>query len=97
MANIVRKALEHLLDFMCPDGEKFYKKLERLNFDEQKRTALNKYAQDFSHPTGGGIDPSLVQETNNCVKIMIELLRDVAPVHFESVCRKLNYSPNDFS
>lgn len=96
MANIIRKALEHLLDFLCPQGKNFYKKLESLSFDEQKLTALNKFSQDFSHPTGGGFDPSLIQETRNAVTIMIELLRETTPTHFKGVCLKLGKDPANY-
>ena len=87
MPNIIRKVLEQFLEFMCPGTGKFYKKLQSINFDPIKRTALNKYAQDFSHPTGKGLDPSLVDETRNNAAHLIEMIKTVAPIHYENLNR----------
>lgn len=87
MANIMRKLLEHFLDFICPNSDRYYDKFQSLEFDPIKKTALNKYAQDLSHYTSGTIDPSLVPETENNGKYLVELIGHIAPVHYANLLR----------
>lgn len=87
MPNIIRKVLEQFLEFMCPTADTTYYKLQNINFDSVKKTALNKYANDFSHPTGKGLDPSLVDETRNNAAHLIEMIRTVAPIHYANLNR----------
>lgn len=87
MPNIIRKVLEQFLEFMCPTADTNYHKLQNITFDEVKKTALNKYANDFSHPTGKGLDPSLVDETRNNAAHLIEMIRTVAPIHYTNLNR----------
>lgn len=87
MPNIIRKVLEQFLEFMCPTADKTYHKLQSLTFDPVKKTALNKYANDFSHPTGKGLDPSLVDETRNNAAHLIEMIQVVAPIHYANLNR----------
>ena len=35
-----------------------------------------------SHITGNGFDPSLIQESQNNVKYLLEMMKDVFPVHY---------------
>lgn len=85
MPNIIRKLLDQFLEFMCPTDESTYKKLQSIDFDPIKKTALNKYANDFSHPTGKGLDPSLIDETRNNANHLIEMIQTVAPIHFANL------------
>ena len=87
MPNVIRKVLEQFLEFMSPTGDTTYYKLQNLTFDPVKKTALNKYANDFSHPTGKGLDPSLVDETSNNAAHLIEMIQTVAPIHFTNLNR----------
>lgn len=87
MPNIIRKVLEQFLEFMCPTTDSTYRKLQNLKFDSIKKTALNKYANDFSHPTGKGLDPSLIDETRNNAAHLIEMIKAVAPIHFKNLNR----------
>jgi wobble nucleotide-excising tRNase len=87
MPNIIRKVLEQFLEFMCPTADKTYHKLQSLTFDPVKKTALNQYANDFSHPTGKGLDPSLVDETRNNAAHLIEMIQVVAPIHYANLNR----------
>ena len=87
MPNIIRKVLEQFLEFMCPTADSIYYKLHNIDFDPVKKTALNKYAQDFSHPTGKGLDPSLVDETRNNAAHLIEMIQTVAPAHYTNLNR----------
>lgn len=83
--NIARKVLETFLDFYYPGSESLYRKLERVDFDPNKRTALLKFANDLSHPTGKGFDPALVPETQKNVRYLLEMIEAVSPVHFKSL------------
>ena len=62
-----------------------YHKLERVNFDENKKTALLKFANDLSHSTGKGFDPALVPETQNNVKYLLEMIETISPIHYASL------------
>ncbi|WP_427449961.1 AAA family ATPase [Litorimonas sp. WD9-15] len=82
--NIVRKVLETFLDHHST-GSNLYKKLVKLDYDEQKKTALYKYANDLSHPTFSGLDPALVGETQTNVGIVLRMIEEVAPLHFKTL------------
>lgn len=83
--NIARKVLEAFLEFYYPGSETLYKKLERVEFDSIKKTALLKFANDLSHPTGKGFDPALVPETEKNVSYLLEMIKTVSPIHFKSL------------
>lgn len=61
--------LEPLLDFQVPSKGSFYAKLDKVDFDDHKKTAINKFANDLSHHTGKGFDPARVAQSQ---KGMIE-------------------------
>ena len=83
--NVARKVLEAFLEFYYPGSQSMYHKLERINFDENKKTALLKFANDLSHPTGKGFDPALVPETQNNVKYLLEMIETISPIHYASL------------
>jgi len=80
--NITRKVLEYFLMIMVPNSESMYKKMESLKFDDNKKTAIYKFTNVQSHITGNGFDPSLIQESQNNVKYLLEMMKDVFPVHY---------------
>ena len=82
--NIVRKVLETFLE-MHSNGDGFRGKLENLSFDKVKKDALYKYTNDLSHPTLSGLDPALVGETKTNVKHLLEMIGEVAPIHYKSL------------
>lgn len=82
--NIARKVLETFLE-QHSTGNSFYKKLENLDHDETKKSALYKYTNDLSHPTLSGLDPALVGETQTNVKHLLEMIEAVAPVHYKAL------------
>ena len=82
--NIVRKVLESFLD-QHSSGKTFHKKLNNLVYDEQKKASLYKYTNDLSHPTLSGLDPALVGETQTNVKHLLEMIKAVAPVHYDAL------------
>ena len=83
MPNIARKVLEYFLLLMVPDNRILYRKLEAIDFDENKKTAIYKFTNDQSHITGKGFDPSLVSETQKNVSYLLEMIENVFPAHYE--------------
>lgn len=81
--NIARKVLEYFLMIMVPNSESMHKKMESLKFDDNKKTAIYKFTNDQSHITGNGFAPSLVQESQNNVKYLLEMMRYVFPEHYK--------------
>ena len=82
--NIIRKVLETFLE-QHSTGQSLYAKLENLDFEESKKTALYKFANDLSHPTFSGLDPALVGETQTNIKHLLEMIDTVAPIHFKAL------------
>jgi hypothetical protein len=83
--NVARKVLETFLQFHRPAEQSIYAKLEATNFDLHKKTAIFKFANDLSHATGKGFDPALVAETQKNVTYLLEMIKEVAPLHFEGL------------
>lgn len=86
--NMIRKVLETFLEQHSTGGT-LYKKLENLDFDDAKKTALYKFANDQSHPTISGLDPALVGETQNNTKHLLEMIEKVAPIHFNALTQAM--------
>lgn len=83
--NLARKVLDTFLMFMVPSSESQYKKMERIKFDENKKTSIYKFTNDKSHITGKGFDPSLVQETQTNVSLLLEMIKNVFPDHYSAL------------
>lgn len=83
--NIARKVLETFLDFHMPSKGSLYAKLDKVNFDDHKKTAINKFANDLSHHTGKGFDPALVAESQKNAKYLLEMIKEVAPLHYSGL------------
>lgn len=81
--NIARKVLEYFLLIMIPNDENSFTKLENIEFDENKKTAIYKFTNEQSHITGKDFDPSLVQESQNCVKYLLEMIEKTLPKHYQ--------------
>ena len=82
--NMIRKVLETFLE-QHSTGQSLYAKLESLDFEESKKTALYKFANDLSHPTFAGLDPALVGETQTNIRHLVEMIKTVAPIHFKAL------------
>lgn len=82
--NIIRKVLETFLE-QHSTGKSLYAKLENLDFEPTKKTALYKFANDLSHPTFSGLDPALVGEAQTNINHLLEMIEDVAPAHFRAL------------
>lgn len=83
--NIARKVLETFLDFHVPSSKNLYQKLEETNFDPHKKTAIYKFANDLSHHTGKSFDPALVAEAQKNTGYLLEMIKSVAPLHYEGL------------
>lgn len=83
--NIARKLLETFLEFHTPSNENTLKRLNSVQFDENKKTAIYKFTNDHSHRTGKGFDPSVVAESQKNVKYLLEMIKDVAPLHYDGL------------
>jgi wobble nucleotide-excising tRNase len=83
--NVARKVLETFLEFHVPSDDSLYEKLEATQFDQNKKTAIYKFANDLSHHTGKGFDPALVAETQKGVTYLLEMIQAVAPSHFDGL------------
>jgi wobble nucleotide-excising tRNase len=83
--NIARKVLETFLDFHVPSKGSLYAKLDQVKFDGHKKTAINKFANDLSHHTGKGFDPALVAESQKNAKYLLEMIKAVAPLHYDGL------------
>ena len=62
-----------------------YQKLEETKFEPHKKTAIYKFANDLSHHTGKGFDPALVSEAQKNTSYLLEMIADVAPLHYEGL------------
>lgn len=83
--NVARKVLETFLEFQRPHERTLHAQLEAVDFDPHKKTAIYKFANDLSHFTGKGFDPALVAETQKNVAYLLEMVKAVAPQHYESL------------
>ncbi len=83
--NIARKLLETFLEFYSPSADSPYKKLEAVDFDENKKTAIYKFTNDLSHRTGKGFDPAIVAESQKNVRFLLELIEKLAPDHYNGL------------
>lgn len=83
--NIARKVLETFLEFQRPHERTLHAQLEAVEFDPHKKTAIYKFTNDLSHFTGKGFDPALVAETQKNVAYLLEMVKTVAPQHYESL------------
>lgn len=80
--NVARKVLETFLEFNVPSEGSLYQRIEAIDFDAQKKTAIYKFANDLSHATGKGFDPALVSEAQKNVTALLEMIKAVAPAHY---------------
>lgn len=88
--NLARKVLDTFLMFTVPNNLSQYRKLESIDFDEEKKTSIYKFVNDQSHITGKGFDPSLVQETQNCVSLLLEMIENVFPLHYNALVKSIS-------
>lgn len=85
--NVARKLLETFLEFHSPSTATMYKQLEAVIFDENKKTAIYKFTNDHSHRTGKGFDPAIVAESQKNVTFLLEMIKEVAPLHYDGLVK----------
>ncbi|MGM4924494.1 AAA family ATPase [Tardiphaga sp. 804_B3_N1_9] len=83
--NVTRKVLETFLDFHVPERKALYAKLADVPFDENKKAAIYKFANDLSHFTGQGFEPGLVQESQKNAAYLLEMIKELAPQHYQGM------------
>lgn len=83
--NIARKVLETFLEFYEPSSGGLYEKLDAIDFDNFKKTAIYKFSNDLSHMTGKGFDPALVAETQKNTGYLLEMIATLAPKHYAGI------------
>lgn len=83
--NVVRKVLETFLDFHAPAPQTLHAKLNSIRFDEAKKTAIYKFSNDLSHRTGQGFEPGLVQESQKNAAYLLEMIKELAPAHYDGM------------
>lgn len=83
--NVARKVLETFLEFHVPANGTTYDQLSKINFDEDKKTAIYKFTNNNSHITGKGFDPAIVAETQKNVVYLLEMIEAVAQEHFNGL------------
>lgn len=83
--NVARKVLETFLDFYSPAERKMHKQLATIKFDEDKKAAVLKFTNDQSHRTGKGFDPAIVAESQKTVTYLLEMIKAIAPAHYEGL------------
>lgn len=85
MPNVARKVLETFLEFHVPSNGSTLEKLNATTFDENKKTAIYKFTNDMSHYTGKGFDPSIVAETQKNTTYILDMIKAVAPLHYDGL------------
>lgn len=88
--NIARKLLEAFLDFYYPGPTSQYEQLQKVPFDENKKTAIYKFTNDQSHATGKGFDPALIQESQTNVGHILQMIKKVSEIHYKSLEELVN-------
>lgn len=83
--NVTRKVLETFLDFYAPAERTMHKQLATIKFDEDKKAAVLKFANDQSHRTGKGFDPAIVAESQKTVTHLLEMIKAIAPAHYDGL------------
>ena len=89
MPNIARRLLETFLAYSFPDCTgSLEKKLDRAEFDSAEKTRIIRFLHTYSH--AGGIsdpehDPSVLAETNDVMKKILELIRTINESHHQGM------------
>ncbi len=83
--NIARKTLEYFLSVMVPNNESMFNKMQKLDFDQNKKSAIYKFVNAQSHMTGNDFNPSLVPECQKNVEYLLEMIKEVFPAHYKII------------
>lgn len=83
--NMARKFLETFLFLYDPSNDKIYKKLDKIKFDDNKKTAIFKFSNELSHYTPDYFNPALIDETRKNVGYLLEMVEEVLPEHYKGL------------
>lgn len=89
MPNIARRLIETFLAYRFPDSSgDLVKRMDRVDFDAAKKTRVLRLLNTYSH--SGGIsdpehDPTVLAETQEVMKLILELMNTVDPDHFDGM------------
>ena len=86
MANVGRKLLDSFLSFQVPLFATPFQRLEKVKFDNIKKSAIYKFVNNESHTTSsGGIEPQLPHEAHQCMEDLLAMIEVVAPEHYNTI------------
>ncbi|MBN1655085.1 MAG: AAA family ATPase [Deltaproteobacteria bacterium] len=93
--NLARRLVEAFLSFRYPDysgNNALYHALERVNFDESKKTRILRFVHTYSH--SGQIspveeDPWGLSETTSVLCDILEMIRTEDPAHFDGMTKRI--------
>ena len=91
MPNVARRLIETFLAYRVPDESgDLFKRLDRVQFDAAKKTRILRFLNTYSH--GSGIsepehDPTILAETQEVMKLVLELMKSVDKPHYEGMER----------
>lgn len=89
MPNVARRLIETFLAYRVPDESgDLIKRLDRVEFDAAKKTQILRFLNTYSH--GSGIsqpehDPTILAETQEVMKLVLELMQSVDKPHYEGM------------
>ncbi len=91
MPNVARRLIETFLAYRVPDESgDLFKRLERVEFDAVKKTRILRFLHTYSHGTGISQpehDPTILAETRDVMKLVLELIQSVDKPHYEGMER----------
>ena len=94
MPNIARRLIETFLAYRFPDSSgDLIKRFNRVEFDAAKKTRILRLLNTYSH--SGGItepehDPSVLAETREVMKVILELVQAIDGEHFQGMINLMN-------
>lgn len=99
MPNIARRLIETFLAYRFPDSSgDLIKRFDRVEFDAAKKTRILRLLNTYSH--SGGItepehDPSVLAETREVMKAILELVQTIDGEHYNGMVKLLTPAGDD--
>ncbi len=88
LPNMARRMLEAFLAFKHPQSDSLWNKVNRLSFDEVKKTQVLRFLNVYSHDETIGTpqhDPTLLAESNTVLGNLLELIQAVDREHYDAM------------
>lgn len=88
LPNMARRLLEAFLAFKHPQSDKLWDKVDRLIFDEVKKTQILRFLNVYSHDetiAAPQHDPTLLAESNAVLGSLLELVQAVDAQHYDAM------------